>query len=109
MNFKKYVKLASLLLALAAFSNTYAINVHVKSTSSKITALGFTANGSKHGGLGKSYDATDMPKGNYVFGVRYKGKDVSCLNSDGKKKFKLTKNTNALLKFRGGKCTAVVK
>jgi hypothetical protein len=109
MNLKKFVKFASLLLALSAFSNAYAIKVHVKSTSSKITALGFTANGSKHGGLGKSYDGTDMPKGNYVFGVRYKGKDITCLNSDGKKKFKLTKNTNALLKFKGGKCTAAVK
>jgi hypothetical protein len=109
MNIKKYVKLTSLLLAMLAFSNTYAINVNVRSTSKQIMGLGFTVNGSKHGGAGTSYEGSDMPKGSYRFGVRSKGKDITCVSSDGKRQFKLTKNTNAVLKFKGGKCIAVVK
>jgi len=109
MKIKKHVKFVAFALAVSAFSNTYAIDVNVQSTSKDIMGLGFTVNGSKHGGAGTSYTGSDMPKGSYRFGVRSKGKDIPCASSDGKRQFKLTRNTNATLKFRGGKCVAIVK
>jgi hypothetical protein len=86
-------------------STSYAIQVNVRSTSTKITALGFTVNGSKHGGLGSQFHARKMPKGLYSFGLRANGKDLACVEKAGKKKIKLLKNTNAVLDFNGKKCT----
>ena len=94
----------SLLLA-ATITNANAITVNVTSTSKNLTALGFTVNGSKHGGLGSTYHGSSMPKGNYTFGVRAHGKDITCYDKDGKKSVKLTKSTNATLKFKGKRCT----
>jgi hypothetical protein len=85
-------------------TQVYAIDVDVQSTSKNITGLGFTVNGSKHGGLGSSYHGKDMPKGSYVFGVR-KGKDITCFVK-GKKFTKLTENTKATLMLKGRHCTA---
>jgi hypothetical protein len=84
--------------------NTYAINVNV-STSSKVDGIGFTANGSKHGGMGSSYQGSDMPKGNYTFGLRSNGKDVGCVGKGGKKSVKLSKDTDVTLSFNGKHCT----
>ena len=95
------------LLITGFISTSYAINVNVHSTSSAVTALGFKANGNKHGGLGKSYEGKDMPKGSYAFGVRVKGKDVPCLSA-GKRKVTLNKDTEATLVLKGGKCTVTL-
>jgi hypothetical protein len=85
--------------------NSYAIQINVRSTSTKIMGLGFTVNGAKHGGPGSKYHATDMPKGTYTFGLRAHGKDIGCFTKDGKKEINLTKNTNAVLKLKGRRCT----
>jgi hypothetical protein len=94
-------------LSLALFiTNSYAIDVSVHSTSSGIFALGYTANGSSHGGLGKSYNGTGMPVGAYVFGIRAHGKDVSCLLKNGQKTIQLKSNTAATVVYDGvDKCT----
>jgi hypothetical protein len=84
-------------------STSYAINVNVRSTSSKIDGLGFSVNGAKHGGIGSSYQASKMPKGSYSFGLRVKGKDIPCYQ-DGKKSVQLTRNTNAVLSLKGRRC-----
>jgi hypothetical protein len=103
-----YQKVLFGLLITGFISTSYAINVNVHSTSSSITGLGFKANGSKHGGMGQNYEGKDMPKGSYAFGVRVKGKDVPCL-SNGKRNIKLTKDTDATLVLKGGKCTVTVE
>ncbi|MES2217415.1 MAG: hypothetical protein V4501_03280 [Pseudomonadota bacterium] len=98
------LKLAVGLMLTFFISECYAIDVNVQSTSDKISGLGFTANGSKHGGPGTSYNGSSMPKGVYTFGLRADGKDVGCVDSHGKKKIKLTTNTNAVLNFNGRRC-----
>jgi hypothetical protein len=86
------------------YINCAAINVNVESTNENIEGLGFTVNGKQHGGMGHSYKGDNMPKGNYTFGVRKKGKDITCFTSDGKKHVKLKADTNATLMFDNKKC-----
>jgi hypothetical protein len=86
-------------------TQSYAITVNVRSTSHKITGLGFTVNGEKHGGMGDSYHASHMPKGSYTFGLRAHGSDIGCVDKDGKKTIQLTKSTNAILHLKGRRCT----
>jgi hypothetical protein len=92
-------------LFLSAFiSQAYAITVSVHSNK-KVEGIGFTANGSKHGGMGSEYHASRMPKGMYTFGVRVHGKDIPCRDASGKKSMKLSKNTKAILTLSGKACT----
>lgn len=85
-------------------TQSYAIEINVHSTSEKIDGLGFTVDGKKHGGAGSNFQAGDMPKGVYSFGLRANGKDVPCFKG-GKKQVKLDKNTNeAVLDFNGKHC-----
>jgi hypothetical protein len=102
---RTFTKLSLGLLLAVTITNANAITVNVSSTSKNITALGFTTNGSKHGGLGSTYHASGMPKGSYAFGVRAHGKDIPCYGKDGKKTVKLTKSTKATLEFKGKHCT----
>jgi hypothetical protein len=102
------LKVVISLLATITFSSAFAINVNVHSTSSKIDGLGFTVNGSKHGGMGANYHGNNMPKGSYTFGLRVKGKDIGCLDKSGKKNFKLSRSSAATLSVKGGKCTVKI-
>jgi len=102
-------KILLFLLPIFLTSLSYAIQVNVKSPSRKVQALGFTVDGDKHGGLGKSYRGRNMPKGDYAFGIRSHLKDVPCLTKKGKKTVSLTKNTNATLIFNGETCVLVIK
>jgi hypothetical protein len=99
-------KVSLALVLSVAMTQSFAIQVNVQSNASKIDGLGFTANGSKHGGLGSSYQGDGMPKGTYTFGLRAHGKDIPCPTKDGKRSVKITKNTTAMLKFNGRRCTA---
>jgi hypothetical protein len=93
-------------LGLVLFATqSFAIDVHVQSSSSGIFALGYTVDGSKHGGLGKTYNGNGMPAGTYTFGLRSHGKDVGCVTKDGKKDIKINSNTMATYDFNGTTCT----
>lgn len=89
--------------------NCYAIKVNVQSSSSGVGALGFTVNGKNHGGMGRTYSANGMPVGTYTFGIRaggaLTGTDVGCATSSGKKTVTLNKDSTAVLKYDGKRCT----
>lgn len=100
-------KTLSVLVLVAAASSTYAIQVSVQSSSSAVSALGFSANGKSHGGAGRSYTNSNMPVGTYTFGVRVNGlfgTDVACATSNGRKTFTLKSDTSAVLNYDGNRC-----
>jgi hypothetical protein len=88
-------------------SQSYAITVNVQTSSSGVHALGFTVNGSKHGGLGSSYQGGDMPAGRYKFGVRAHERDIPC-PVNGKRSVTLSSDANVQLTLNGNKCVGQV-
>ena len=82
----------------------YAIEVSVQANT-KVEAIGFTVDGNKHGGTGSSYHASDLPKGVYSFGLHADAKDIGCVDKRGRKMFKITQNTHAVVNFQDGRCT----
>jgi hypothetical protein len=87
---------------------SYAISVNVQSPSPQVAALGFTVNGSKHGGAGQRYSGNNMPAGMYSFGIRVGGvlgTDVPC-SINGRSTASLTRNANVTLIYRGNRCIA---
>lgn len=103
-----YIRVLTGSLLLCFLSNSYAINVNVRSTSNDVSALGFTVNGKNHGGMGTSYSAMNMPAGTYTFGVRVGGAvfgtDVPCNPVSGSKYVNLNKDTTATLVYDGKSC-----
>lgn len=95
---------ASLIASFPAF----AIQVSVQSNNSHILGLGFKVNGEKHGGLGTHYQASDMPVGVYVFGVRMDGQDVRCMDRKGRTNIQLSNDARVVLNFEGSKCLLTV-
>jgi hypothetical protein len=79
------------------------ISVTVKSDYKKVSALGFSVNGSSHGGLGNSYSSKGPKDMTYSFGYREGlifSKDVSCGT------LFLDKDSIVLLKSDGNSCNA---
>lgn len=90
-------------------TQTFAIQVNVSSPSS-VSALGFTVDGKKYGGMGKSYNKSGVPTGMYRFGVRVNGifgNDIACFNQ-GKISVFLTKDSDVTLIYNNNRCTAKV-
>ena len=90
-------------------TQSYAIQVNVRTNANEIEGLGFTVNGAEHGGMGNSYQGVDMPKGSYAFGLRDKeGKNIPCFTKNGKKSVQLSRNANAYLTYNGRRCMVSV-
>jgi hypothetical protein len=105
---RTYLKASVSIILFCFFSTSYAININVQSTSKDVSALGFTVNGKSHGGRGNSYNASNMPAGQYTFGIRVNGaifgKDISCPMANGNNQVNLNKDTNAVLEYNGKNC-----
>lgn len=84
--------------------NANAIQISVRAMSDKVFALGFLANGESHGGLGNYYTKDDAPVGNYTFGVRADGQDITCYTRQGSMSIPLKESSMAVLNFDGKKC-----
>jgi hypothetical protein len=85
---------------------SYAIEVNVKTNADKVTGIGFTVNGKKHGGMGSSYKAKDMPAdADYTFGLRIGTQDIGCKTEGGDEAVKLSADSNIELSYTDGKCT----
>jgi hypothetical protein len=75
-----------------------------------VSALGFLANGKKHGNAGRSYSSNNVPPGIYEFGVRVGGlfgTDIPCFYK-GKQRVKLNSNATVILNYNGKSCRATI-
>jgi uncharacterized protein YegJ (DUF2314 family) len=90
--------------------NSYAISVNVQTSSKDVSALGFTTNGKNYGGMGKSYQKSNMVAGTYTFGVRVgglTGTDVGC-TSQGKEEVSINNDATVTLNYDSKKCSMLV-
>lgn len=103
-----YVKCLLGLIIYCYLSTSFAITVTVSSATKNISALGFTVNGQSHGGMGSAYRATNMPSGQYSFGIRVggaiTGTDVPCPLANGHRYVNLKNDTRASLAYNGQRC-----
>jgi hypothetical protein len=86
--------------------NAGTINVTVSTNDSTAAGIGYSVNGKKIGGAGKTYTGKGPVNGNYAFGYRKhsaQGKNVSCGSHT------LTKDSQVFLITNGNKCRSVVK
>ncbi len=105
--FLKLIALSTILVGVAAQS--VALSVSVQSSGS-VSALGFTLNGKNYGSAGTSYSKSGLPAGKYSFGVRVNGlfgNDVPC-TYNGKSTVALNKDSTAMLKYSGNRCTVSI-
>lgn len=90
------------------YLNCYAIQVHVQTSSKRVSAIGFTVNGKQHGWFGSTYSANDVPAGSYKFGVRADSGDLGC-SIDGEEFVNITKDTSVFLNVSGEECSGIVR
>jgi hypothetical protein len=88
---------------------SYAIRIDVQtSKDTGVKALGFTVNGKSYGGRCCTYNKTNMPAGNYSFGVRVGsligGTDISCVTRRRNPTVMLNTDSIATLSYANNKC-----
>jgi hypothetical protein len=107
---KRFILKICIISMISLFSiSSFAIQVKVQTSAKNISGIGFSVEGKQHGGLGKSYETSNLPEGMYTFGLRQKGQDVGCTTKEGEESIKLTKDSIATLDYDNGKCTLKIE
>lgn len=103
-NFKILGITIALIFSLPVFAEG-SIRVNVHTADNEVSALGYTVQGKKSGGPGKSYSGTGPANKTYKFGYRKhsaQGANISCGSHT------LTKDSNVTLVTKGSHCTSLI-